>query len=98
MIKQLPYEYAIALRESGYPQPEFAEGQVWYKVDTAMQSTLDASWMHRYRNYWAFRAKVNKGELAYAPGYDELKQKTGASPKYNTEELANIWMIQNKKR
>jgi hypothetical protein len=94
----LPYEYAIALRDSGYPQPEFAERQTWYKVDTAMMSVLDTGWMHRYRNYWSFRAKVKKDELAYAPGHDELKQKTGASPKYNTEDLANIWMIQNKKR
>ena len=98
MTASLPYEYAIALRDSGYPQPEFAEGQTWYKVDTAMRSTLDAGWMHRYRVYWSFQAKVNKDELAYAPGYDELKQKTGASPKYNVEELANIWMIQNMKR
>ena len=98
MQTTLPYEYAVALRDSGYPQPEFAEGQTWYKLDTAMSSVLDADWLHRYRVYWSFRAKVNKSELAYAPTYEELKKATGASPKYNAEELANIWMIKNKKR
>lgn len=87
----LPYEYACALKDAGYPQPYISPGQTWYSIETAQ--VYDAA---AHRNY----RRPAKSGLAYAPGFAELAKatNTGLEEKYNTQELAYIWMVQNRKQ
>lgn len=91
MNEILPYEYACALKDAGYPQPYFTEGRYWYTIDTALIYDVQAHGKLR---------RPKKAGLAYAPGYEELAEATNTaiSEKYSIQELANIWLAQNKKR
>jgi hypothetical protein len=97
MTAPLSYEYAIALRESGYPQPEFAEGQVWYQTGLCNEVHITPQWTHNYASSERFRLLAQKARLIYAPGADELKKATGVAWFPMIEELADIWLAQNKK-
>lgn len=91
MTTTLPYEYAVALRDAGYPQPYIAPGTLWYSIETAQ--VYDAA---AHRNY----RRPAKSGLAYAPGFDELVKATKTHvPAFLTlEELAELWLAQNKQR
>jgi hypothetical protein len=100
MTAILPYVYACALKDAGYPQPEFAEGQMWYNSDTGNHGEISASFMYACKHYPYFSAIVEKARLIYAPGYVELAKATKTHvPAFLTEqELADIWLAQNRKR
>jgi len=98
MTDLLPYEYAIALRESGYPQPEFAEGQMWYQTGLCNEVHITPQWMHNYASVERFKLLVQKARLIYAPGFVELAKatKTHVPAFLTVEDLADIWLAQNK--
>jgi len=98
MTAPLPYEYACALRDAGYPQPEFAEGQTWYQTGLCNQVHITPQWMHNYASGERFKLLVQKARLIYAPGMDELKEATGLWLSNEIEELADLWLAENKKR
>jgi hypothetical protein len=100
MAEILRYEYAIALREAGYPQPEFSEGQLWYQTGLANQIHITSQWMFNYTKGVRFRILVQKARLIYAPDYVELANAVKIEgPVVNTiEELADLWLAQNRKR
>jgi hypothetical protein len=91
MIKPLPYEYACALKDAGYPQPYFAEGQTWYSIETAY--LYDTSAHGKLR-------RPQKSGLAYAPGYEELAKAANVKLRKGDtiEELACLWLAQNKRK
>lgn len=97
MSQILSYEYALSLRDSGYPQPEFAEGQTWYQTGLANQVPITSHWLFTYTKGERFRILVQKARLIYAPSFDELKKATGVDLLYNIEELADLWLAQNRK-
>lgn len=91
----LSYEYACALKDAGYPQPEFAEGQTWYSIETAQVYDVLA----HGKKSGKFLRRPKMSELAYAPRYEELEADTRSlDEKYSVQELAYIWMLQNEKR
>jgi hypothetical protein len=96
MTAILRYEYCLALKDAGYPQPEFAEGQVWYQTGLCNEVHITPQWMHNYTSSKRFRLLAQKAQLIYAPGMDELKKATGVAWFPMIEELADIWLAQNK--
>jgi len=54
--------------------------------------------LHNYSSSERFRLLAQKARLIYAPGMDELKKATGVAWFPMIEELADIWLAQNKKR
>lgn len=91
MNEILPYEYACALKDAGYPQPYFTEGRYWYTIDTALIYDVQAHGKLR---------RPKKAGLAYAPTREELVAATTVlqSYLYTIEELADLWLAQNRKR
>jgi hypothetical protein len=100
MTVLLSYEYCLALRDAGYPQPEFADGQTWYQTGLCNEVHITQQWMHNYGSGYRFKLLVQKARLVYAPGFDELVKVTGAllTSYLTIEELAAIWLAINKKR
>ena len=96
----LPYEYAVELKDAGYPQPEFADGQTWYQTGLCNEVHITTQWMHNYGSEYRFKLLVQKARLVYAPNWSELVKATKTHiPAFLTvEELADIWLAQNKKR
>lgn len=92
----LTYEYAVALKDAGYSQPKIAAGQTWYNIETAQVYDVLA----KGKKSGKFLQRPKRSELAYAPSFIELCRLFGiqTGTKYTIEELADIWLAQNKKR
>jgi predicted NAD/FAD-dependent oxidoreductase len=95
MSAPLRYEYCLALKDAGYPQPEFAEGQTWYSIETAQ-----LNWIAKSEKSGKFLRRPLRSDLVYAPGFAELAKATKAEliAFLTIEELADIWLAINKKR
>jgi hypothetical protein len=100
MTAPLPYEYACALRDAGYPQPEFAEGQVWCQTGLCNEVHITPQWTHNYASSERFRLLAQKARLIYSPGYKDLAAAANVvlPAMLTVEDLADIWLAQNKKR
>jgi len=96
MTALLPYEYACALKDAGYPQPKIAPGQTWYSIETAQVYDVLA----HGKKSGKFLRRPKRSELAYAPGADELVKAANVQLRKGDtiEELACLWLAQNKKR
>lgn len=96
MTAPLPYEYCCALKDAGYPQPKIAPGQTWYSIETEQVYDVFA----HGKKSGKFLRRPGRSELAYAPGFVELAKatKTHVPAFLTVEELADIWLAQNKKR
>jgi hypothetical protein len=92
----LPYEYACALKDAGYPQPKIAPGQTWYSIETAQVYDVLA----HGKKSGKFLRRPQKSGLAYAPGFEELAKAANVKlPAMLTiEELADLWLAQNKNK
>jgi len=100
MTAPLRYEYCLALKDAGYPQPEFAEGQVWYQSSLCTEVHITPQWMHNYTSSDRFRLLAQKARLIYSPGYKDLAAAANVvlPVMLTDEDLADIWLAQNRKQ
>lgn len=95
----ISHKTALALKEAGFPQPEFGPGQFWYdedggvfvvglNVSNGLRSLVHISWIYR---------PESKDAVTFAPSVTDLLREL--PDRYNAAELlAAAWLEKNKKQ